>query len=82
MDPVDINPFRYCGEYFDRETGTYYLRVRDYDPGVGRFTTEDRYRGNMSDPLSLNLYTYCRNNPVLCFLRGTNKNLKNSNKSE
>ena len=64
MDPVDINPFRYCGEYFGRETGTYYLRARDYDPGVGRFTTEDRCRGNMSDPLSLNLYTYCKNNPI------------------
>ena len=24
----DNNPFRYCGEYFDKETGTYYLRAR------------------------------------------------------
>ena len=24
-DPLDENPFRYCGEYFDRETETYYL---------------------------------------------------------
>ncbi|MCT4686797.1 MAG: hypothetical protein N4A55_05795, partial [Vallitalea sp.] len=26
---------------------------------------EDSYRGNPSDPLSLNLYTYCHNNPVV-----------------
>jgi uncharacterized protein RhaS with RHS repeats len=33
QDPaLDANPFRYCGEYFDRETGTIYLRARYYDP--------------------------------------------------
>ena len=26
---------------------------------------EDTYLGNRSDPLSLNLYTYCRNNPLI-----------------
>src|SRR3989339_399289 len=58
------NPFRYCGEYFDAETGEYYLRARDYNPGVGRFTQEDSYRGKDRDPLMLNLYTYCANNPL------------------
>ena len=24
----DANPFRYAGQYFDAETGTYYLRAR------------------------------------------------------
>jgi len=42
-DINDTNPFRYCGEYFDKETETYYLRARYYDPGIGRFTTEDSY---------------------------------------
>ena len=37
----DLNPFRYCGEYYDRESGTYYLRARYYNPGTGRFTQED-----------------------------------------
>ena len=32
---------------------------------IGRFTTRDSYTGSASDPLSLNLYTYCANNPVL-----------------
>ena len=41
IDSNDLNPFRYCGEYFDNETGTYYLRARYYDPNTGRFTQED-----------------------------------------
>ena len=40
---ADTNPFRYCGEYYDTETGTYYLRARYYDPAVGRFTAEDTH---------------------------------------
>ena len=39
----DPNPFRYCGEYFDVESGAYYLRARYYDPSVGRFTQEDTH---------------------------------------
>ena len=70
---TDDNPFRYCGEYFDKETGTYYLRARYYDPVVGRFTSQDSVRyterslptGNVIDPLSLNYYTYSANNPVM-----------------
>ena len=61
----DANPFRYCGEYYDTETGLYYLRARYYDPLIGRFTQEDTYRGNAKDPLSLNYYVYCYSNPVL-----------------
>ena len=60
----DTNPFRYCGEYYDISSGTYYLRARYYDPTTGRFSGEDTYRGQATDPLSLNLYTYCSNNPI------------------
>mgnify|MGYP000924390666 CR=1 FL=1 len=63
-DAADANPFRYCGEYFDKETGTYYLRARYYAPGIGRFISEDSYWGKDNDPLSLNLYTYCENEPI------------------
>ena len=60
------NPFLYCGEYFDAETQTYYLRARYYNPANGRFTQQDAWSFmDTSDPLSLNLYTYCCNNPVL-----------------
>lgn len=62
---IVFNPFKYCGEYFDKETGTIYLRARYYDPEIGRFITEDSYWGRDRDPLSLNLYTYCHDNPIL-----------------
>ncbi|RCX08177.1 RHS repeat-associated protein [Anaerobacterium chartisolvens] len=56
---------RYAGEFYDEETGLYYLRARYYDPYIGRFISEDTYTGNPSDPLSLNLYTYCHNEPIM-----------------
>ncbi|HWQ71442.1 MAG TPA: RHS repeat-associated core domain-containing protein, partial [Desulfitobacteriaceae bacterium] len=63
-DANDTNPFRYSGEYLDSETNTYYLRARNYDPTTGRFLSEDTNTGKATDPLSLNLYTYCSNNPI------------------
>ena len=64
-NPDDTNPFRYCGEYYDAETGNYYLRARYYDPVVGRLIQQDGWEyANPNDPLSLNLYTYCWNNPI------------------
>ena len=42
-DISDENPFRYCGEYYDTETGFIYLRARYYDPTVGRFTSKDTH---------------------------------------
>ena len=56
---TDINPFRYCGEYYDAETGFTYLRARYYDPTTGRFISEDPIRDG------LNWYAYCENNPVM-----------------
>ena len=61
----DTNAFRYCGEYYDAESGTIYLRARYYDPTIGRFISRDSDPGKNDDPLSLNLYTYCYNNPIL-----------------
>ncbi|WP_242875691.1 RHS repeat-associated core domain-containing protein [Anaerobium acetethylicum] len=46
------------------ETGLYYINARMYDPLTARFLQEDTYTGNPNDPLSLNLYTYCHNDPV------------------
>jgi len=69
----DTNSFRYCGEYWDSETETLYLRARYYDSSVGRFTQMDSVHmvirdmpngQKLVDPLSLNLYTYCFNSPV------------------
>lgn len=72
-DKEDKNSFRYCGEYLDLDTNTYYLRARSYRPESGRFLTEDSVekvtrkmpnKQEITDPLSLNKYTYCHNNPV------------------
>lgn len=60
-DKKDENPFRYCGEYYDKETEEVYLRARYYQPAVGRFLTRDTYTGGSDEPLSLHLYTYCEN---------------------
>ena len=54
----DENPFRYCGEYYDKGIGAIYLRARTYDPSTGRFTTEDPAKDG------LNWYVYCSNNPI------------------
>ena len=64
IDDSDVNAFRYCGEYFDNETGTIYLRARYYAPTTGRFISRDSNVGKIGEPLSLNLYTYCHNNPI------------------
>ena len=56
---LDDNPFRYCGEYYDKETKTIYLRARYYNAEQGRFTQEDPIRDGY------NWYAYCENNPVI-----------------
>ena len=55
----DENPYRYCSENTDKETGLIYLRNRYYDPELGRFLTEDPAQDG------LNWYVYCGNNPVM-----------------
>ena len=55
---ADTNPFRYCGEYFDQESGLIYLRARYYDPSMGRFITEDPAKDGT------NWFVYCENDPV------------------
>ena len=54
------NPIKYTGQEYDKLSEQYYLRARFYNPVTGRFLQEDRYRGD-----GLNLYAYCRNNPVV-----------------
>ena len=56
---LDDNPFRYCGEYFDKVNEKIYLRARYYDAGQGRFTQEDPIRDGY------NWYSYCGGNPVV-----------------
>ncbi len=59
------NPYRYAGYQYDDETGLYYLNARYYDAKIARFLTEDTVTGDRNDPLSLNRYSYCYNNPIV-----------------
>ena len=63
----NVNPIRYRGYYYDKETGWYYLNSRYYDPEVKRFINADTTdilsaTGNLYDK---NLFAYCDNNPVM-----------------
>lgn len=58
------NPIKYAGEYYDDELEMIYLRARYYDPSIGRFTSHDINEGEISNPLDMNRYVYCRNNPI------------------
>ncbi len=61
------NNITYAGYQYDKETDLYYLNARYYDSKIARFINEDTYAGDPNDPLSLNLYTYCLNNPIIYF---------------
>ena len=56
------NRILYTEQQYDQTSGQYYLRARFYNPVIGRFVQEDEYRGD-----GLNLYAYCKNNPVVYY---------------
>ena len=56
------NRIRYTGQQYDVQTEQYYLRARYYNPMLGRFMQEDSYLND-----GLNLYAYCKNNPVVYY---------------
>jgi len=60
------NNITYAGYQYDSETGLYYLNSRMYDSKIARFLQEDDSSySDPNDPLSLNLYTYCKNDPII-----------------
>jgi RHS repeat-associated protein len=53
------NPIRYCGYFYDNETGLYHVRNRYYLPYFGWITRDPAgYADGMS------LYEYCRSGPL------------------
>ena len=61
---ANVNPFRYRGYYYDKESGLYYLQSRYYDPVVGRFINADGIGGKVGELGSHNIFAYCENNPI------------------
>jgi RHS repeat-associated protein len=66
---VDPNPFRFIGQrsvYRHSVLGwpALLMGYRYYDPGGGRFLTQDPWPGDLLYPQSLNDYVYALDNPV------------------
>ena len=60
-----IQPFGYTGYQIDQIAGTYYAQAREYRADLGRFAGKDVLRYSCKrDSISLNLYTYCKQNPL------------------
>ena len=53
-----------AGAVYDNSTGLYYMNARYYDSEIGRFITQDTYRGEKDDAGTWHLYTYCANDPI------------------
>ncbi len=53
----------FTGQRLD-STGLYYYNARYYDPVIGRFISPDSTGQRLSDPQTLNRYSYCENNPL------------------
>ena len=61
----EANPLRYRGYVYDTESRLYYLQSRYYDPKVGRFINADSLVSTGQGILGFNMFTYCRNNPII-----------------
>ena len=59
LEGSDPDPFGYCGEYYDSESGNIYLRARYYNSETGRFISEDPAKDGV------NWYVYCGGDPIL-----------------
>lgn len=58
--------FGYAGMQYDLESGSYFAQHRMYSPKLGRFLEKDNDRFIFTEvPESVNLYAYCRNNPLI-----------------
>ncbi len=60
-------PYTFAGDWRyrdDGDAGLLHVGARYYEPATGRWTTADKYPGNLYQPLSLNRYLYCEDDPV------------------
>jgi RHS repeat-associated protein len=59
------NRYTYTGQEQDEFGGLIYYNARWYDAEVGRFISEDPAVAVPENPLTINRYVYCRNNPLI-----------------
>ena len=68
----NINPFRYKGYYYDKETCLYYLGTRYYCPDLCRFIQPADVSSLIPSTVNgLNLYAFANNNPVVIAYRSS-----------
>jgi len=58
------NPFKFTGQWYDEEISQYYLRARQYDPQIMRFTARDLIPFDYNEPMTLHKYLYCENDAI------------------
>ncbi|MBO6154050.1 MAG: hypothetical protein J6O60_01285, partial [Lachnospiraceae bacterium] len=56
-----FQPLSYTGYQKEAVGDTYFAQARRYDASIGRFVSEDKIKGNIILPISLNAYAYCWN---------------------
>ncbi|MBU4333403.1 MAG: hypothetical protein KKD07_03070, partial [Candidatus Omnitrophica bacterium] len=61
----EVAKLYFTGKRKDDETGLYYYGARYYDPEWGRFITADSLVQDPVNPITLNRYSYCGNNPIV-----------------
>lgn len=59
-----FQPFGYTGYQKEEAGGLYYAQARRYDANTGRFISEDKIKGFITMPVTLNAYGYCWGNPM------------------
>ena len=58
------NSLTFSGKLWDAELETYYFGARDYDPSTSTWLTQDVYRGQLMEPMSLHRTMYVNDNPI------------------
>lgn len=65
-DIGELNPFKFKGYYYDRESSMYYCKSRYYVPEWCRWLNADNPKYlDFKDVKGTNLFVYCQNDPIL-----------------
>ena len=77
---ANLNPIRYRGYYFDKESNLYFCDARYYSSELCRWISPDSIEYlDLQSINGLNLYAYCGNDPVNYKQRPASKTISNNN---